>query len=76
MAHFIPLREKTAADLAIIFPWKVLKYHGLASGTKLCVQTQTLCPDAAYASETSRRSECNPARYSLSGQCMSAHMLH
>jgi len=29
MAHFIPLREKTAADLAIIFAREVWKHHGL-----------------------------------------------
>ena len=29
MVHFIPLREKTAADLAIIFAREVWKYHGL-----------------------------------------------
>jgi len=29
MAHFIPLREKTAADLAIIFAREIWKHHGL-----------------------------------------------
>jgi len=29
MAHFIPLREKTAADLAIAFAREIWKYHGL-----------------------------------------------
>jgi len=29
MAHFIPLREKTAADLAIIFTREIWKHHGL-----------------------------------------------
>jgi len=29
MVHFIPLREKTAPDLAIIFAWEVWKYDGL-----------------------------------------------
>ena len=29
MAHFIPLREKTAADLAIIFAREIWKLHGL-----------------------------------------------
>jgi len=29
MAHFIPLREKTAADLAAIFTQEVWKHHGL-----------------------------------------------
>jgi len=29
MAHFIPLREKTVADLAIIFGQEVWKHHGL-----------------------------------------------
>ena len=28
MAHFIPLREKTAADLAIVFAREVWKHHG------------------------------------------------
>jgi len=29
IAHFVPLREKTAADLARIFAREVWKYHGL-----------------------------------------------
>jgi len=29
MAHFIPLREKTAGDLARIFAKEIWKYHGL-----------------------------------------------
>jgi len=29
MAHFIPLREKTAADLAVIFAKEIWKHHGL-----------------------------------------------
>jgi len=29
MAHFIPLREKTAADLAIIFAREIWRHHGL-----------------------------------------------
>ena len=29
MAHFIPLREKTTADLAIIYTREIWKYHGL-----------------------------------------------
>jgi len=29
MAHFIPLREKMAADLAIIFAREIWKHHGL-----------------------------------------------
>jgi len=29
MVHFIQLREKTAADLAVSFARKVWKYHGL-----------------------------------------------
>jgi len=29
MAHFIPLGEKTTADLAIIFTREVWKHHGL-----------------------------------------------
>jgi len=31
MAHFLPLRikEKTAADLAVVFAWEAWKYHGL-----------------------------------------------
>jgi len=29
MAHFIPLHEKTAADLAVIFAREVWNHHGL-----------------------------------------------
>jgi len=29
MAHFVPLQEKTAADLAVIFAQEVWKHHGL-----------------------------------------------
>jgi len=31
MAHFLPLRKegKTAADLAVVFAWKIWKFHGL-----------------------------------------------
>jgi len=41
-----------------------------ASGKKFCIRMQALHPNAAYASEMSRRSGRNPARYSPSGQCM------
>ena len=39
-------------------------------------QEKILRPDAAYPSETSRRSGRNPARYSPFGQRLSAHMPH
>jgi len=29
MAHFIPLREKTAADLVVTFAREIWRYHGL-----------------------------------------------
>jgi len=47
-----------------------------AASPEARIRKKILRPDAAYALETSRRSGRNPARYSPSGQCMSAHMLH
>jgi len=45
MAHFIPLREKTTEDLAMIFAREVWKYHGLLTDI-------VLDRDSCFKSET------------------------